>query len=183
MSIGRKTELTLNLATMTMLALAVGMWIRGAVGGPAGSEVREAPAPSQAPDSVVLEALASGDTLRWEAGAPALFLVFRSTCPACRANLESWRGLVSQLPAAVQAFAVGLEGRESARSYARRNLGDAFGVRPLEELRFVRDFRVLAVPATLLVDAGGRVTLHRTGVLDPGAVDDILRAARTVSPR
>lgn len=183
MTIGRKTELTLNLATMTMLALAVGMWIRGAAGGPAGTEVREPPAPSQAPDSVMLEALASGDTLRWEAGAPALFLVFRSTCPSCRANLEFWRSVVSRLPAPVQAFAVGLEGRESARSYARRNLGGALGVRPLEELRFIRDFRVLAVPATLLVDAAGRVRVHRTGVLDSGAVDDLLRAARTVAPR
>jgi hypothetical protein len=179
----RRIELALNLATMTMLALALGMWIRGLPGGGSGAEAGKPMAPSHIPDSVTFEALASGDTLRLEAGGPALYLVFRSTCPVCGKNLRFWRGIVSRLPETVQAFAVALEGRESGRSYASRHLKEAFGVRPLEELDFIREFGVFGVPATLLVDASGRVTLRRTGLLDSAAVTDVLRAARTASSR
>lgn len=180
---GRRIELALNLATMTMLALALGMWIRGLPGGGSGAHSDGPLAPSHVPDSVSLEALASGDTLRLAAGGPALYLVFRSTCPVCEKNLSFWRAVVSRLPDSVQAFAVALEGRESGRSYARRYLKEVFGVRPLEEQEFIRQFGVFGVPATLLVDAAGRVTLRRTGLLDSEAVTEILRAARTASSR
>ena len=178
----RRIELALNLATMTMLALAIGMWIRGVRGG-SGTEIGQPIAPDQVPDSVSFQALASGDTLRLATGGPALYLVFRSTCPTCGKNLPFWRGVVSRLPESVQAFAVALEGRESGRSYASRHLAEALGVRPLEELEFIREFGVFGVPATLLVDAAGKVTLSRTGLLDNRAVTEILRAARTASSR
>ncbi len=179
----RRIELALNLATMTMLALALGMWIRGFPGRGSGAEVGRPAVPGQVPDSVAFQALASGDTLLLEAGGPALYLVFRSTCPVCGKNLPFWRGIISRLPETVQAFAVALEGRESGGFYARRYLNEAFGVRPLEELEFIREFGVFGVPATLLVDAMGRVTLRRTGLLDSEAVNDVLRAARTASSR
>lgn len=179
----RRLELTLNLATMTMLALALGMWIRGLPGSGSGTRTDVPVAGSNLPDSVTFEALASGDTLRLAAGGPALYLVFRSTCPVCGKNLRFWRGVVSRLPGSVQAFAVALEGRESGRSYVSRHLKEVFGVRPLEELEFIREFGVFGVPATVLVDAAGRVTLRRIGLLDPEAVTEILRAARTVSSR
>lgn len=179
----RRIELALNLATMTMLALALGVWTRSFFGGGSDAGVREGTASSHVPDSVSFEALASGDTLRMAVDGPALYLVFRSTCPACGENLRLWRGVIAKLPESVQAFAVALERGESGRRFARRHLTEALAVRPLEELDFVREFGILGVPSTLLIDAAGRVRVRRTGLLDADAVAEIVRLARTVSSR
>jgi hypothetical protein len=174
----RRLELALNLVTMTMLVVSLVIWARSTLGEGTDAGVRETTDRSQIPDSMGFEALASGDTFRLEPGAPALYLVFRSTCPACELNLRSWRGIISQLPEGVQAFAIALEGRASGLAYARRSLMEALGMRPLQEQRFVREFGIVGLPSTMLIDAAGVIRMRRSGVLDAKDVDDIVKLAR-----
>lgn len=143
---------------------------------------REAVDPGQkVPRSVRFTALAGGGRISVPRGAPALYLVFQSTCPACAAAVPAWRRMISRRPPGLRAYAVGLEPRESGLAYAREKLPDALAVRPADVDRFARVFRLQTVPTTLIVGRGGRLLWRYAGV--PGEADVStfrLRAAEAV---
>ncbi len=175
-------EQALNLGTIVMLTLALGIWTRECAQSDSGAQP-SSEGVTEVPDSVRFEALASGDTLHIADGGPILYLVYRSSCPACRRTVHYWRAIISQLPSSVQVFAVALEASHAGRSYARRQLGQALAIRPLAERDFIARFGILGVPTTLLVDGAGRVSLRLTGVLAPSDVSRVVRRATMVPHR
>ena len=124
-------------------------------------------------------ALATGDRIQLDRGLPTLMLVFRSDCPACAAVAPRWRTLTGGMSPGVRVLAVGLESAATALPYARRQLPDALAVAPRDRERFLRVLDVSAVPATLLVDAGGRLRFRRQGT----ATDADVAAVRTLVDR
>jgi len=107
----------------------------------------------------------TGDTLRLDGLRPALYLVYRSDCPACAANLPAWRRLLIEAPPEVRILAVGLEPASTSTAYARAHLGRARAVLPLDPARFTRRLRLQLVPSTLYVDGGGRLRFRHQGLL------------------
>jgi hypothetical protein len=124
------------------------------------------------PAKLALEPLgaASGRKIVVPAGAPALLLVFNSSCPACYANLPAWREALAAATGDVRVLAVGLQSdRRAARAYVRHELPGAEPVMPGDARFFVGTLGVEYVPFTVLVDGDGVVRFLRQGRLDPAA--------------
>jgi hypothetical protein len=99
-------------------------------------------------------------------GGPALLLFFRSTCPACERNAPQWQALTRSVPSGVRTVGFAAEEAGSALDWARLHR------LPLDDILILRrpeDWAIPAVPATLLVDAAGKVQMVKIGVLDSSA--------------
>jgi hypothetical protein len=110
----------------------------------------------------------TGDSMHVESGSDHLLLVFRSTCPACERNIPTWQGLAAD--GDWLTTAVGLEARETARSYAAPRLPTARVAVPTDVEEFTRRFRIGVVPTTLLIDREGRLVARHAGPLEDSDV-------------
>ena len=135
---------------------------------------------AEVPRNLAFRTLATGERLPLGRGSPTLMLVFRSDCPACRSSVIPWRTMAREVGSAVRVLAVGLEPPESALPYAR-GLPEAIGVSPRRRKRFLRVLAVEAVPATLLVDAGGRLRFRRQGRVTDADVEAVRRMAARIT--
>lgn len=173
----RRTEIVLDVATGVLLAAAAAVAIRShllpALGdrGIPGEGERLDPPPA-------LETLAEGRPVRPGQGLPALYLVYRSSCPACRSALPAWRRLLEELPARVRRYAVALEPAATGIPYARAHLAPALPVRPAAGERFAGRLGIRVVPATIYLDGDGRLRFRHEGVPGSAEVERLLRASR-----
>lgn len=173
---GRRWERLLDAGTALALVLALALMVearllpawraRGAVA--IGEEV---------PADLGFTALATGERFELDRGLPTLLLVFRSDCPACLSVAPRWRELSRSVMGGARVLAVGLEPAATALPYAREQLPDGLAVLPRSRERFLRVLDVTAVPATLLVDGGGRLRFRREGTTTEVDVAAVRRIA------
>ena len=160
---GRRRRLLLDAGTALTLALAVALLVEARVL-PAWRARSVVAVGEEVPADLGFTALATGDRFELDRGLPTLLLVFRSDCPACRAVAPRWRELGrSVMGGGARVLAVGLEPAATALPYAREQLPGALAVLPRSRERFLRVLDVATVPATLLVDAEGRLRFRREG--------------------
>lgn len=106
----------------------------------------------------------------FESGASSVLIVFRSTCPACRASRPQWRILASRFPGRVVAVTPEEQGPSA----------DYFGTTEIVMGQVVdwatvtASLPIKAVPTTLRIDADGRVVAAYIGTFTEERVEDLL---------
>lgn len=95
----------------------------------------------------------------------SVVLVFTTTCPACRKNLEPWRDLHRRFGDRYRFVAVGLDPPEATRRYVEEHDLPYRVVIPDDRSAFQRQYGIKGVPQTLVVGPDGRVKDVRPGVL------------------
>ncbi|MEM7587521.1 MAG: TlpA disulfide reductase family protein [Acidobacteriota bacterium] len=105
-------------------------------------------------------------TLAWDAAAKdRLLLVFTTSCPACKQNLEAWVSLHRELGGAVEVVGISLSDAEATRAYV-----DAYDL-PFDVVLAANSealavaLEVQLVPFTVWVDSEGHVRGVWEGVL------------------
>ena len=107
-----------------------------------------------------------------------LLLVFTTTCPVCEKNTASWISLYERFREDFEFIGVAVDDVESTASYASR-LGLPYRVViPNDVASFPRQYRINAVPTTILVGTDGRVKQVWTGPLTDA---DVRRLASVAS--
>lgn len=124
---------------------------------------------------------------RADGGRQVLF-VFTTTCPYCRASIPAWKRIAAAAdsmaaPLPASAFGVVLDTSDDA---ARRYIAEhalPYRVVKFPSRKVGAMYRVRSVPATLVLDAEGRVLYSKIGVLtDPAVVDSVLGALHWQTP-
>ena len=173
-----KRQRLLDAGTAVALVLAVALMIEARVL-PAWRARSVVEVGEEVPADLGFTVLATGERIQLDRGLPTLLLVFRSDCPACRAVAPRWRELGRSVMGGARVFAVGLEPHATALPYATEQLPDAVGVVPRSRERFLRVLDLTAVPATLLIDADGRLRYRREGTTTEVDVAAVRRIAGT----
>jgi hypothetical protein len=118
---------------------------------------------------VLLRRIVRDDTLRLNGESPTVLLVFQSTCDVCERESAAWRTLSQSL--GIRPLAMGLEADSTSVAWLRERVPTAEPVTALDHSKFLDQFRIRAVPTTLLL-AEGRMQLMRIGPLQS---DDLIR--------
>lgn len=125
----------------------------------------------------------SGDTVtigEGPEGSRAVLYLFTTTCPYCRASLQTWQEIADSLSPApdVQAFGISLDSTHLAVRYAGdHDLRFPILRFPSDKLR--RMYGGKLVPETIVLDENGRVIWSRVGALsDAASRDSVLDAVR-----
>lgn len=133
----------------------------------------------------------SGDSVtvgeRADGGRQVLF-VFTTTCPYCRASIPAWKRIAAAAdsmapPLSAVAYGVVLDSSDAAaRQYVAAH-ALTYPVLRFPSRKLGAMYRTRNVPATLVLDAEGRVLYAKMGVLtDPAAVDSVLFALHWQEP-
>ena len=97
----------------------------------------------------------------------SVVLVFTTTCPACKRNLEHWRDLHENFGDRYRFVAVSLDPPEATRRYTEQNDLPFRVVMPADRSAFQRAYGITSVPQTLVVGTDGRLKDVQPGVLLP----------------
>lgn len=125
---------------------------------------------------------------RADGGRQVLF-AFTTTCPYCRASIPAWKRIAAAAhdapPSAPPAVAYGLvlDSSDAAvtKYFAEHALPYAVARFPTRKLASL--YRVQSVPATIVLDADGRVIYSKVGELtDPVVIDSVIGALRWRRP-
>jgi peroxiredoxin len=110
-----------------------------------------------------------------------LLLFFTTTCQYCRTSLPAWRQLSQLLQddSSVATVAISLDSAQSTREYAIQH-GMSSHVITFPDSKYKSMYRARSVPQIVVLEADGRVSYVRRGVLaDPVAIDSVIAAAAT----
>jgi thiol-disulfide isomerase/thioredoxin len=103
---------------------------------------------------------------------PAVVNLWASWCTPCREELPALQRYADQAAGQVHVLGVVTRDRRSAAVSVAEDLGITFPALDDPEERLLAELPRLALPATLFVDAAGRVRyVHQTGALDEQAVE------------
>jgi peroxiredoxin len=129
----------------------------------------------------VLDAGGTAHTLDWTVTRRTVVVAYTTTCPACAETLPRWASLAERISERGDVRMLGLELDRPAPGEGPPPAGlpgvapyPVYGV-AVEPNRAFLDL-VPYVPATLVIDARGRVLAARFGVLDEDDVDAIAAA-------
>lgn len=121
---------------------------------------------------------------RADGGRQVLF-AFTTTCPYCRASIPAWKRIAAAAhdapPSAPPAVAYGLVLDTSVAAVTKYVSENAlpYAVARFPTRKLASLYRVQSVPATIVLDADGRVIFSHVGVLtDPVVVDSVIGAMR-----
>ncbi len=106
-----------------------------------------------------------------------LLFVLSTTCPHCEENLTKWRSIVEKI--GEECFIVGVsihDVKQTMQYIVDKDI--PFYMVSVADTSFQTSYRISGVPATILIDSGGRVAKSWTGKLDDGQVDDIVTLTR-----
>lgn len=107
-------------------------------------------------------------------GETTVVTVFHTTCPYCEGTLPAWRELNARLEAVeVDLVGISFHARAATTQYLERHAID-WPVWTLTKDADKRVFKVVAVPTTIVVSAGGTVLRLFRGVISPTDVEDVL---------
>lgn len=116
-------------------------------------------------------------------GGAQLLYFFTTTCQYCRASVPALRAVAARLGAPVTMIGVTDDPAEAARRYVREH-ALPFPVASVPEKRVSGLFRSRTVPLLTVVNADGRATYTRQGVLEgAAAIDSVVNAARAALPK
>lgn len=109
------------------------------------------------------------------AGSFQLLAVFNTTCGFCEHTLPVWQRLDSVSRHRIDVQMLGWSRHDSART-AKYALSHSlpYPVFAEESPRWANTFRVMAVPATLVLDSSGRILFARSGVLTASGLDSLI---------
>ncbi len=181
MSPGRRSmDWMLNGLTVVALALAFGLVARDRVI-PALRESRVVDPGELLPTGIRLRDLTTGDTVALESLAPATFLVFLTTCPACERSTPAWREAIDRAPGS-RLIAVSVGDDPDADAWTARELPGTITLQPLDTAEFLSVLRIPVVPAAFAIGRDGRMLDRREGVLDPEGARTLLTAPLARGP-
>ena len=130
----------------------------------------------QAP--VVLISIPGGTSrdVRMGSGAPAVWLFYRETCSVCTAQRPVWRQLLQRLPRAVERHVVSTAPRPDAEPYL--GMEGVWESYPADPAALANALGLTGVPATLFIDAAGRVDYAEIDLLNAKEADELVSRAR-----
>jgi hypothetical protein len=124
----------------------------------------------------------SGDSLRLGEGPPGsrqVLFVFNTTCPICVEALPGWGSVAQRLASASHVSVLGWS-QDSDTATAAYLAAHGLALRVVTGVpqTYLRLYRALGVPTTLVLDEIGNVLYGRPGILTAAAEDSIVWAAR-----
>ncbi len=106
-----------------------------------------------------------------------LLFVLSTTCPHCEENISIWKTIVENIGG--ECFFVGVSLHDLPRTIAYIvEKAVPFYTVSVADTGFQRQYKISGVPATILIDGGGRVANTWIGKLDAMQVDDIVSQTR-----
>jgi len=177
----RALVLPATLLAACMLVVVLGMQVRSLRDDLTVQRQRAVlPAAGQVVPPVRARTLA-GDSILLGEGTPGsrqVLFVFNTTCPMCVETLPNWTRIAARLAAAPQVSVVAWsQDPDSATAAYLATHGLSLRTVVGVPKKYLALYRVLGVPATLVVDEDGDVLYGRPGTLTTAAEDSVVRAA------
>jgi peroxiredoxin len=115
---------------------------------------------------------------RVDSTARQVLFVFNTRCPFCLATIPAWQRLSDSLGrAGVEVLAISLDPGDSTRRYVSQ-YDMRYSVLTFPQPKLKRLYRAIAVPQTVVLDAGGTVLYAKTGTLDSASLDSVYAVVR-----
>ena len=114
-------------------------------------------------------------------GRHTLVFVFRSDCPACALQRPRWLALAAE-PTARRGGVLALTAENLGSPAVSGYLSGVAGVvgAPEDSEKAFRALAVSGVPATVLIDSGGKIRFHKVGVMSPTEEQGLLESLRAL---
>ncbi len=157
-------EWAINGLTAAALAAALGL-VMGERVIPAVRASRFVDPGERIPRDLLLRDLSTGDTVALVDLAPATFLAFLSTCPACESAAPAWRSALEQ-PGRGRLIAMAVGDEPDGLEWAARELPEGIAVlQPLSTPKLLSALRIRLVPTALAVGPAGTLLDRVEGVI------------------
>lgn len=118
-----------------------------------------------------------------EPGTGQLLYFYTTTCPHCRATIPAWQEIADSIRRAglpLEPVAVSLDSLDATRAYASKHQLTMPTV-VMNSMRYIRLFRVGAVPLVIVVNDRSQVIYARRGRIETQpAMDSVLTGARSI---
>jgi hypothetical protein len=112
-------------------------------------------------------------------GSASVYILFKTTCPACEAVALQWKSMIDSLPKGVRSVAVCTEETSVAREWLERHhISVDTVLRPADRKRYVNQWQAKRIPMTIVSDPQGKVVYSSVGALD--GAERAIRQIQTV---
>ena len=152
--------------------------LRAAMQGPSGLEAGDEVKPFEAVSMDGQQSKVSYDNPEKD----TLLLVFTTTCPACKANQDNWRELYTRVGDQYRIVGVSVDprGKEATIPYIEEYQLPYEVVLPADAQGFPREYKVVAVPQTLLNGKGGKVKESWVGAIAEQVIESLDKGGKSV---